>query len=255
MSHPKDDDDETSLGDHLIQTIGSSAFETASVCSSSDESTAAIVSLYNSWSSSSCSTVSSNSQGHTNDILSPTTEIEAVVGADGYALNLIDIDDDDIDDDTLTMDCQFSLLPLLAENQHDHVHDLHQDVMWDELRKRLPSPQDHSPRMSKRQRRRPPRQPICRFVNFLGTRLPATAPLQPTPPPPTPQPVTSPVDPWNELGLDEKDPLFPLAVSSRETGCPDGCDDAVVVVNATTAESSSSTHEPPETGREVGQVG
>ena len=168
--------DEKPCWDPPIQTIINA--ETSSV---SSESSVAIVSLYNSWSANS-TTMTTVAAADVGELLEDDEEED-------------DRDGDDDDNVALTLDDRFSFLP--------SIENVDSEDLFDELRKRLPSA-DLPPRIRKYQRRH---QPTCRFVNYFGSRLPPL-PLPRSPP----VPVGSSVNPLNELGLDEKDALFPLVV-------------------------------------------
>lgn len=198
-----------------------STIETSSLCSSDTESSAAIISLFNSWSSQTKDDVWSRNQV-SNDAWSRsatkakvlTTEFSKVLGEDeDFFCDKYNEDNnnDDDDDDTLTLDDRFSFLPPM-----DHQMQIDPEALLRELRKRLPSA-DLPPPIPKLQRRH---QPVCRFLNFFGSRLPATGAPIPQPP----SPMSSSSNPMNDLGLNQEDALFPIFMSNTSYG--DSCGSA-----------------------------
>lgn len=209
--------------------------EASSGSSINSDSSSAIISLYNSWSSdfpsatiSSCDSSNQECPDSLSTTLLTTGMIEEVMAEEeGYDHVYMD----DNDDDTLTLDHRFSFLPLMDPQQQ---HRINPDDLLDELRKRLPSA-DLPPRIRKFQRRC---QPLCRFLNFMGTRVPPLATVAaagPTVARSMPIPdgegiarssCSSSINPLNELGLHEQDALFPFIVSIQSDFDVDCCGSA-----------------------------
>lgn len=143
--------------------------ETGSIGS---ETSAAVVSVYNSWS----------------------YEGEDGQFDDGTSCSLLGADD------------SFAALP-------DTEDVLRGQEIFEELKRRCP-PED-LPRIPQLRRRR---RPTCQFLNCFGSRLP---------PPPVvpPQTPSAPILQFaQDLGLEEKDALFPLCASKARHDGDDDCD-------------------------------
>mmetsp|Transcript_3188 Transcript_3188/g.8015 ORF Transcript_3188/g.8015 Transcript_3188/m.8015 type:complete len:240 (-) Transcript_3188:353-1072(-) len=160
---------------HRIQSAEECSSSNAETCSVTSESSAAIVSLYNCWSS---------------------------VDTTNNSIGKDSLDDDDslMLDHVVGFNNSMAMMMMMNEST-GHLRK--------ELKRRLPAAD--VPTVPRIRKRRPPN---CRFVNFMGTRLP---PLPLPPPPPI-----NPINPLNDLGLDETDALFPLVEQTSGSGSGSG---------------------------------